>query len=34
LIPFSPRRSHRKGLAVDHGGSAEVLGVTPESSGR
>jgi len=34
LTPFSPRRSHRKGLAVDHGGSAEVLGATPELSGR
>ena len=34
LIPFSPWRSHWKRLAVDHGGSAEVLGVTPEPSGR
>ena len=31
LTPFSPRRSHRKGLAVDHGSSAEVLGDMPSS---
>jgi hypothetical protein len=34
LTPLFPRRSHRKRLAVDNGGSAEVLGVTPEPSGR
>ena len=34
IDPLFPRRSHRKELAVDDGGSAEVLGVTPEPSGR
>ena len=34
LTPFSPWRSHRKGLVVDHGGSAEMLDDTPELSGR
>jgi len=34
LTPLLPRRSHRKGLTVGNGGSAEVPGVTPEPSGR